>query len=138
MKVASTVRGGGKGTPSNRNHLPYPIVAVEPKGKQFITLGNLKRTALLQNYPNPFNPETWTPYRLAKDVHVVIRIYNPSGHLVRTLDLGLKAAGFYTNRAKATYWDGRNAQGERISSGVYFYHLQAGDYHDTRKMLILK
>jgi hypothetical protein len=91
-----------------------------------------------QNYPNPFNPETWIPYRLAKDVHVVIRIYNPSGHLVRTLDLGLKAAGFYTNRAKAAYWDGRNAQGERISSGVYFYHLQAGDYHDTRKMLILK
>ncbi|MCH8290829.1 T9SS type A sorting domain-containing protein [Candidatus Poribacteria bacterium] len=91
-----------------------------------------------QNYPNPFNPETWIPYRLAKDVHVVIRIYNPSGRLVRRLDLGLKAAGFYTNRAKAAYWDGRDEYGETVSSGIYFYHLQAGGYYDTKKMVILK
>jgi hypothetical protein len=94
--------------------------------------------ALGSNYPNPFNPETWLPYRLAEDVKVTIRIYNVSGLLIRTLDLGQKAAGYYTNKDRAAYWDGRNEFGERMSSGIYFYNIQAGRYTATRKMLLLK
>ena len=97
-----------------------------------------KKTALLPNYPNPFNPETWIPYHLSNDVDVHIFIYDTKGVLVRRLDLGHQIAGYYTDRTKAAYWDGKNRIGEQVASGVYFYHLAAGDYSDTRKMLILK
>ncbi|MBI1923065.1 T9SS type A sorting domain-containing protein [Candidatus Poribacteria bacterium] len=95
-------------------------------------------TALGHNYPNPFNPETWIPYSLAKECDVVIQIYNASGLLIRTLDLGQKAAGFYTSRDNAAYWDGRNESGEPVSSGIYFYRLQVEEFTATRKMLLLK
>jgi hypothetical protein len=91
-----------------------------------------------QNYPQPFNPETWIPYGLPKDVKVTIRIYNASGRLIRSLDLGQKQAGFYTSKDRAAYWDGRNDYGERLSSGIHFYTIQAGEYTATRKMLLLK
>ena len=105
-------------------------------------------TELLQNYPNPFNPETWIPYRLAEDAFVTLTIYDRSGQVVRTLDVGHQTAAVYENQSKAIYWDGRNQVGEMVASGVYFYHLSAGrsglsvphrsDYSATRKMVILK
>ena len=95
-------------------------------------------TALLPNYPNPFNPETWIPYHLSQDAEVVIRIYDASGRIVHTLDVGFQSFGYYASRDKAAYWDGRNRSGELVSSGIYFYRLQAGDYSQTRKMVILK
>ena len=95
-------------------------------------------TELLHNYPNPFNPETWIPYRLAEDAFVTLTIYDQTGHAVRTLDVGHQIASVYESRSKAIYWDGRNQVGEQVASGVYFYHLSAGDYSATRKMLILK
>ena len=98
----------------------------------------VKETALRQNYPNPFNPETWIPYELASDANASIAIYNPIGQLVRTLDLGFQKRGHYVSREKAAYWDGRNAMGERVASGVYFYLLKAGRFVATRKMVILK
>ncbi|MFC1714461.1 right-handed parallel beta-helix repeat-containing protein [Candidatus Poribacteria bacterium] len=94
--------------------------------------------ALLQNFSNPFNPDTWIPYQLAEDVDVTIRIYSVSGKLVRTLSLGQKPAGFYTDKSKAAYWDGKNEAGEQVSSGVYFYTIQAGDFTATRKMILSK
>ena len=97
-----------------------------------------KVTQLLQNYPNPFNPETWIPYQLNQESEVSLIIYSSEGKLVRQIDLGLKPAGNYQRTARAIYWDGRNASGESVSSGVYFYRLQAGDYSQTRKMVILK
>ena len=96
------------------------------------------KTQLLRNYPNPFNPETWIPYRLAEDAFVTLTIYNGSGQVVRTLDIGHQAASIYESRSKAAYWDGRNNLGESVASGLYFYTLTAGDYSATRKMLILK
>ncbi|MCZ6681195.1 MAG: spondin domain-containing protein, partial [Candidatus Poribacteria bacterium] len=96
------------------------------------------QTLLAQNFPNPFNPETWMPYQLADLAEVTIRIYDLSGRAVRTLDLGLKPAGFYSTRSTAAYWDGRNSSGERVASGVYFYSLQTQDFSATRKMLIAK
>ena len=95
-------------------------------------------TELLPNYPNPFNPETWIPYRLAEDAFVTLTIYDQTGQVVRTIDVGHQIAAVYENRSKAIYWDGRNNVGETIASGVYFYHLSAGDYSVTRKMVILK
>ena len=97
-----------------------------------------EKTALLANYPNPFNPDTWIPYHLAKPAEVTLHIYAVNGVLVRILVLGHQAAGIYQNRSRAAYWDGRNAQGESVASGVYFYTLTAGDFSATRKMLIMK
>ena len=96
------------------------------------------KTELLSNYPNPFNPETWIPYRLAEGAFVTLTIYDGSGRVVRTLDVGHRIASAYESRSKAVYWDGRNDVGERVASGVYFYTLMAGDYSATRKMVILK
>ena len=97
-----------------------------------------KETALLPNFPNPFNPETWIPYHLSKDADVTLRIYAMNGTLVRTLTLGHQPAGIYQNRSRAAYWDGKNAFGEPVASGLYFYTLTAGDFTATRKMLIRK
>ena len=97
-----------------------------------------KETALLANYPNPFNPETWIPYQLSKPAEVRITIYAANGHAIRQLALGHQPAGAYQNRSRAAYWDGRNALGEPVASGVYFYTLTAGDFTATRKMLIRK
>ena len=106
--------------------------------QQLLTVLTPKETVLLANYPNPFNPETWIPYHLAKDADVTLHIYAVNGTLVRTLSLGHQAAGMYQNRSRAAYWDGKNAFGEKVASGVYFYRLIAGDFTATRKMLIRK
>ena len=106
--------------------------------EQLLTALTPKKTALLPNYPNPFNPETWIPYRLAKPADTSISIYSVNGHLVRTLELGHQSVGIYESRSRAAYWDGKNALGESVASGVYFYVLTAGDFTATRKMLILK
>ena len=95
-------------------------------------------TSLLSNYPNPFNPETWIPYSLATGNDVQILIYDIKGFIIRRLELGYRAAGYYMNKSRAAYWDGRNAHGERVASGIYFYTLKAGNFAATRKMLIWK
>ncbi|MFB3040433.1 MAG: FlgD immunoglobulin-like domain containing protein [Candidatus Poribacteria bacterium] len=96
------------------------------------------QTKLLPNYPNPFNPETWIPYQLAEVATVQIEIYDLKGKQVRMLDVGQKPAGYYIERNKAAYWDGRNNLGEPLASGIYIYHLVARDYTQTRRMVIVK
>ena len=95
-------------------------------------------TELLANYPNPFNPETWIPYRLAGDAFVTLTIYDGSGQIIRTLEVGHRIASAYEGRSKAIYWDGRNGLGEQVASGVYFYTLTVGDFSATRQLVILK
>ena len=104
----------------------------------FTDIGKPHQSMLLQNYPNPFNPETWIPFQLREPAAVVIRIYDSAGNLMRTLDVGPRAAGFYQSRTRAAYWNGRNDIGEQVSSGVYFYHFIAGNYYAIKKMIILK
>jgi hypothetical protein len=111
---------------------------VEPQDKKAITLGKIKHATLYQNYPNPFNPDTWIPYTLAADMDVVIRIYNLSGQLVRTLELGHQPAGYYITKDKAAYWDGKDNFGAKVASGLYYYTLRAGEFKVTRKMAIMK
>lgn len=95
-------------------------------------------TALLPNYPNPFNPETWIPYHLSKPADVRISIHAADGRLVRMLTLGYRRTGIYASQSRAAYWNGRNALGEPVASGVYFYTFTAGEFTATRKMLIRK
>ena len=102
------------------------------------SVGTPKRSQLLQNYPNPFNPETWIPYQLSEDASVSVSIYDTTGQLVRTLSLGFQSAGFYNGRDRAAYWDGRNALGERVASGIYFYQLITPSFKQTRRLVILK
>ena len=94
--------------------------------------------ALLPNYPNPFNPETWIPYQLAEAADVILTIYAVDGTLARTLALGYQPVGIYQGKSRAAYWDGKNALGEPVASGIYFYTLTAGDFSATRKMLVRK
>ena len=96
------------------------------------------QTQLLANYPNPFNPETWIPFQLSQDTEVIVTIYDVLGELVRQLELGMVRAGRYVTAGQAAYWDGKTEVGEAVSSGTYFYQLKAGDYTETRKMVILK
>ena len=84
------------------------------------------------------NPETWIPYQLAEPGHMQINIYDALGSVVRQLDLGYQAAGFYQSREKAAYWNGKNAFDEPVASGVYFYTLTTEDFTATRKMIIRK
>ena len=123
--------------------LRYAVIAEDVK-QGWIQLPALvayeipKETELLANYPNPFNPETWIPYRLAQDADVKLTIYDTVGQVVRTIDVGHRVAAVYESRSKAIYWDGRNTVGETVSSGVYFYQLQAGSESFLRKMVLLK
>ena len=106
--------------------------------QQLIAMARPEKTQLLANYPNPFNPETWIPYELATDTDVKITIYTSTGVVVRALQLGQKSAGYYTDRERAAYWDGRNAFGEPVASGVYYYQLETDGQSLLRKMVILK
>ena len=101
-------------------------------------IGQPTQNLLLQNYPNPFNPETWIPYQLSEDSLVSVSIYDTTGQLIRTLSLGFQSAGFYNSQGRAAYWDGRNALGERVASGIYFYQLTTPSFEQTRRLVIVK
>jgi hypothetical protein len=87
--------------------------------------------ALRQNVPNPFNPVTVIQYQLPSEAHVTIDVFNIAGKLVTTLVDEAQDAG-----VKAVTWDGTNATGEKVASGIYMYRMQAGD-HASRKMMVL-
>jgi hypothetical protein len=93
--------------------------------------------SLSSNYPNPFNPETKIQYTVgSRQIHplpVTLKIYNILGQLVRTLVDEPKEAGTYEVR-----WDGRDENGNEVASGVYFYKLQAGDFTQTKKMVLVR
>ena len=160
LVLAAGMFEGAAAAPSAQPQVPETLTAVEVQGwltdaralevkdpimrRGFLVLEQLlvaltpKETELLANYPNPFNPETWIPYRLAEDVNVTLTIYDSSGQVVHTLDVGHRIASAYENRSKAVYWDGRNDLGEQVASGIYFYTLTTRDFSATRRMVILK
>jgi hypothetical protein len=87
------------------------------------------------NYPNPFNPTTTIKYSIAEKGRVTLKIYDAAGRLIRTLvdqDQAPQTSGF------ETIWNGLNDQGRRVASGVYFYRLNAKDFSQTKKMVLLK
>ncbi len=95
---------------------------------------NLPRQfSLSQNYPNPFNPQTAIEYSLPRDCEVKITIYNILGQRVRTLVDEHQQAGY-----KRIEWDGRSGGAKELASGIYFYRIEAEEFIQTRKMLLLK
>jgi hypothetical protein len=88
---------------------------------------------LYQNSPNPFNPGTTIDYELADAEVISIRVYDALGRFVVELESGNKTAGHHS-----VLWDGRNASGMQVSSGIYYYRLQSGKEVLTRKMVLLK
>jgi hypothetical protein len=89
--------------------------------------------ALHANWPNPFNPETSIRFELAQGSAVQLEVFDALGQKVRTLVQGQRAAGSYQ-----VLWDGRNASGAQVSSGVYFYRLQSESFVQMHRMLLLK
>ncbi|MCE2448925.1 MAG: T9SS type A sorting domain-containing protein, partial [Candidatus Latescibacteria bacterium] len=90
--------------------------------------------SLANNYPNPFNPATTIKYALPQAADVELTVYNVLGQPVRTLVAEHQSAGRYV-----VEWDATNASGHSLSSGMYFYRLQAGgEFLETKKMLLLK
>ncbi|MFQ6093581.1 MAG: FlgD immunoglobulin-like domain containing protein, partial [bacterium] len=92
--------------------------------------------ALAQNYPNPFNPYTDIRYQIPdgrSPLLTALKVYNILGQHVRTLVNEEQEAGYYT-----VTWDGRNDRGNEVSSGIYFYRMEAGDFRNTKRMLLLK
>ncbi len=92
-----------------------------------------EKYSLGQNYPNPFNPETTIKYNIAEQGIVTITIYNTLGQKVKTLMNRTQTQGVYSAK-----WNGTNAYGQKVNSGIYFYTLKSGSFTETKKMLLLK
>ena len=86
-----------------------------------------------QNYPNPFNLTTSLAYDLPKDELVNITIYDMKGKMVKTLINALQTAGY-----KSVQWNATNNQGQQVSAGLYLYTIEAGEFRQTKKMVLLK
>ena len=89
--------------------------------------------ALHQNYPNPFNPITTLRYDLPENSYVNVTVYDMLGREIRSLVSTAQEAGF-----KSVIWDATNDYGKPVSAGVYLYKIQAGEFVQTRKMVLLK
>ena len=100
-----------------------------------IEVRKIIKNELLPNFPNPFNPETTINYRLARntDQETKLVIYNAIGQEIRTLVQKVQPAGEYV-----VHWDGTDNLGQKVSSGIYMYHLTSGDFSQTRRMMLLK
>lgn len=92
-------------------------------------LAESAKNSLGQNYPNPFNPSTTINYAISQDCHVTLKLYNICGQLVATIADEYQQAGSYSKHFDA---------GDRLSRGIYYYQLKAGDFIDTKRMAILK
>ncbi len=88
---------------------------------------------LYQNHPNPFNPTTRIRYEIKAQTHVSLVVFDVQGRQIKTLVNEVKSPGQFTAE-----WNGTNANGSRVSTGVYFYRLSAGNFNQTMKMVMLK
>jgi len=118
--VAEMIRGFGIKSPGDSENVSSEKSSAVPN-------------IIAQSYPNPFNPETQIDYTLNTTGNVRIQIYNITGQLIRTFDMGYQPAGSYSVR-----WDGRNESGDQTASGVYLYRIEAGPYEVTNRMVLLK
>ena len=88
---------------------------------------------LYQNHPNPFNPVTTLRYDLPEDAMVSITIYDMMGRIVSNLVSSQQNAGY-----KSIQWNATNNAGQPVSAGIYLYEIQAGEFRETKKMVLLK
>ena len=92
----------------------------------------LTKFKLYENFPEPFNPVTSIRFDLPQNCHVALRIYNERGALVATLLDEEREMGMYT-----VQWRGLNEQGRPVSSGAYLYKIEAGEFSDAKKMILI-
>jgi flagellar hook assembly protein FlgD len=88
---------------------------------------------LNQNYPNPFNPSTKINYQVASTGFVSLKVFDIIGNEIALLVRDVKKPGKYE-----VIWDGRNYNGKDVSSGIYLYKLEAGNYSVTKKMVLIR
>jgi len=105
-----------------------PITGIDGNGLQ-----TPQEFVLLQNYPNPFNPTTTISYTLKENARVNLKIYNTLGQVVKTLVNDQQQAG-----ARTVHWDGTNEFGARVASGVYIYRIEANNFVQSKKMVMMK
>ena len=89
--------------------------------------------SLYQNYPNPFNPATIFRYDLPKNTNVKLTIYDLMGKIVKNLVSDQQNPGY-----KLIQWNSTNNKGQPVSAGMYFYTIQAGEFRQTKKMVLLR
>ncbi|HXF48151.1 MAG TPA: T9SS type A sorting domain-containing protein, partial [Verrucomicrobiae bacterium] len=131
----------GRAKQNLRTEAVYRFIASEDRHFELtVTPKTTGQTALMptkyelhQNFPNPFNPQTLIKYDLPEAANVRLEVFNILGQKVTTLVDRYEAAG-----PKSALWDGTDAAGNKVSSGVYFYKLKAGDYLATKKMTFVK
>ena len=136
-------RPGGPITGKLSGYITYQPYLTKPPGYQpdflgegvaKIAVSNLPtQFRLSQNFPNPFNPSTTFEYDLPRNCDVTIKIYNILGQEVATLLSEQKEAGRYK-----ISWDGQDKDGEKVSTGIYFYRIKAGDFEESKKLLLVK
>jgi len=120
----------------NAQKIPVQIVAkMKESGEELVGEKSAipQEFSLSQNYPNPFNPETEISYGLPRDCYVKLAIHNVAGQKVNTLVDERQSAGY-----KTIYWNGRDDKGKEVASGIYFYKLEAGNFTESRKMVLIK
>ena len=114
----------------SNNDTPNSLVV----GTLSIGSENIPSTFTLhQNYPNPFNPITTVRYELPEDSFVDVKVYDMLGNVVINLVNTNQSSGY-----KSIQWNATNNTGKPVSAGIYFYTIQAGDFVDTKKMILLK
>jgi hypothetical protein len=109
--------------------VPIVVQVVSAEHEHFIP----EVFTLHQNYPNPFNPVTTLRYDLPEDAMVSISIYDMMGRQAKTLVNGSQTAGY-----KSIQWNATNDEGKPASAGLYLYTIQAGQFRQTKKMVLLK
>jgi flagellar hook assembly protein FlgD len=117
----------------------YRLKQVDTDGSfdysQVITIDTMlpQQFQLAQNYPNPFNPRTEIRFQLPESNHVNLHIFNALGKEIRILIDSSYEAGHHK-----AIWDGKDGDGNHVSSGAYLYRIQAGDFTLTKKMLLIR
>ncbi len=127
---------GNEVVASHRLETAHPIVLQNPRvHKLRLSISDAipETFSVFQNYPNPFNPETVINYQLSITTEVTLTVFDMLGRKVRTLLKGQQVAGSYE-----ITWDGRDASGKPVASGVYLYRVSAGDLQITKRMILLR
>lgn len=106
----------------------------------FVTIESAtpQSSILLQSFPNPGEGSIWIPFKLSEDGNVTLEIYNILGQRIRTIEVGERKAGSYTQakEGRAILWDRKNNYEQNVSSGLYFYQLKAGKFSATKSMVV--
>jgi len=132
-RMGGTPPGGAHPDSSYERCFKIPPTPSDVKEIQGSDESKPSQFSLSQNYPNPFNPITNFQFTLPKPAHVKIDVFNIVGQKVKTLmDQDMKPGVYQVD------WDGKDESGNSVSTGVYFYKVQAGDFSDMKKMVLLK